>query len=177
MRIGDWMQTGGGNQFWPLDPRPSEVHIRDIAGALSKLCRFGGHCRRFYSVAEHCVHMARAASEGARLTALLHDASEAYLSDVIRPIKPALTNYLAIEAALERAIAERFGLQWPWLPEIKTLDNAMLMAERDQAMKAPPNPWVTEVPPLGVELQFWTPARAEFEYVSEFKAYGGKHLS
>jgi len=56
-RNGDWIQTFSGLQFWPLDPRPDEINIEDIAHALSLQCRFGGHCNRFYSVADHSIHV------------------------------------------------------------------------------------------------------------------------
>lgn len=172
-RTGDWMQTASGRAFYPLDPRPEEIHIEDIAAALSKLCRYGGHCKRFYSVAEHCVLMAHAAPDGFRLSALLHDASEAYLSDVIRPVKRHLTNYEAIEAELERAIARRFCLAFPMPAEVKRLDNAILADERDQAMLAPPCEWGLTEPALGVTLQFWTPEKAEYEFLAAFRRYGG----
>lgn len=173
-RRGDWMQTVSGRQFWPLDPRADEVHIEDIAGALSKLCRYGGQCLRFYSVAEHCVHVANAAPEGIKLAALLHDASEAYLSDVIRPIKSHLTNYMEIEAGLERVIAQRFGLTWPMPAEVKRLDTAILADERDQVMATPPIPWSqTTEPALGVTLPCWAPAKARWEFLSAFFRYGG----
>lgn len=173
VRKGDWMQTASGRQFWPLDPRPEEIYIRDIAAALSKLCRYGGHVLRFYSVAEHCVHVASAAPAPLKLPALLHDASEAYLQDVIRPIKRHLTNYEAIEAELERAIAVRFGLAWPWHPEVKRLDNAILADERDQAMAPPPVDWKLSEPALGVQLNFWPPEIAEQAFLRAFIEYGG----
>lgn len=169
------MQLASGRAFWPLDPRPEEIHIEDIAAALSKLCRYGGHCHTFYSVAEHCVLASRAAPDGLRLATLLHDASEAYLSDVIRPIKSSLTNYHEIEARLEQVIAQRFGLAWPHPVEVKRIDNAILADERDQAMAIPPMPWskwCTE-PALGVELQFWTPTQAEIEFRAAFRRYDG----
>lgn len=171
-RKGDWMQTYSGVQFWPLDPRPEEVRLEDIAAALSKLCRYGGQCRRFYSVAEHCVHMAHAAPKGYKFAALMHDASESYLSDVIRPIKSHLTNYLEIEAELERCIAQRFGLAWPMPPEVKRLDTAILADERDQVMVPPPVPWSqTTEPALGVTLQFWAPHVAENHFLNAFHRY------
>ena len=175
LRIGSWMQLASGRAFYPLDPRPEEIHIEDIASALSKMCRYGGHCKRFYSVAEHCVLMAHAAPDGMHLAALLHDASEAYLSDVIRPIKSHLTNYLEIEANLERAIARRFTLQWPMPAEVKALDEAIIADERDQAMLPAPQAWAqwTPVAPLGVTLQFWTPEKAEYEFLAAFRRYGG----
>jgi len=177
-RVGDWMQTRGGRQFWPLDPHPEEIHIDDIAAALSKLCRYGGHCLRFYSVAEHCVHVANAAPRDVALAALLHDASEAYLSDVIRPIKSHLANYLAIEADLERAISLRFGTAWPMPSEVKRLDNSILWAEMTQNMTVPPEPWakwLTDAP-LDVTLQFWSPDQAEAEFLSAFHKFGGVNV-
>jgi hypothetical protein len=175
-RKGDWMQIATGRAFWPMDPREDEIFIEDIAAALSKLCRYGGHCTRFYSVAEHCILAARAAPEGLRLPTLMHDASEAYLSDVIRPVKAHLTNYKTIEANLERAIAGRFGLPWPMPAQVKALDEAMIADERDQAMLPAPMAWSqwNPVPPLGVELQFWSPDRAESEFLVSFRLYGGR---
>lgn len=175
VRKGDWMQTVSGRQFWPLDPRPDEIHIEDIAHALSQLCRYGGHVLRFYSVAEHCVHVARAAPQPLKLPALLHDASEAYLQDVIRPIKRHLTNYERIEAELERAVAVRFGLSWPWHPEVKRLDARITNDEIDQALAQPAVAFrISTEPALGVRLQFWSPQRAEKAFLCAFAEYGGK---
>lgn len=165
---GDWMQTSTGRQFFPMDPRPDEIHIEDIAAALSKMCRFSGHSTRFYSVAEHCVLLSQAASPSVAFDALMHDASEAYLSDVIRPIKPFLANYREIEERLERAIAERFSLTWPLPAEVKRLDNAILADERDQAMATPPADWRLPEPPLSVTLQFWSPKEAECKFIDAF---------
>src|SRR5262245_27549306 len=100
-RIGDWMQTISGRKFWPLDPRPEEVCIEDIGHALSLVCRFGGHCHTFYSVAEHSVRVSLLAEDMAKssahwtdenirmiaLSGLLHDAAEAYIGDMVRPLK------------------------------------------------------------------------------------------
>src|SRR5690606_29748913 len=97
-RKGDWMQTFTGRRFWPLDPRPDEICIEDIAHALSMQCRYAGHCLSFYSVAEHSVLLSQHVAEPFRRWALLHDASEAYLVDVPRPIKGDLSNYRAVEA-------------------------------------------------------------------------------
>lgn len=174
-RRGDWMQTYTGGMLYPLDPRPEEIRIEDISAALSKLCRYGGQCIRFYSVAEHCVHVANAAPPHVALAALMHDASEAYLCDVIRPIKRSLANYQEIEAGLERCIAQRFSLPWPIPPEVKTLDNGILWDEMQQNMTPPPKPWITWLTdkPLGVTLQFWTPAEASYQFTTAFYRHGG----
>ncbi|MBY0513267.1 MAG: hypothetical protein K2P78_05075 [Gemmataceae bacterium] len=86
-RRGDWIQTATGHKFWPLDPRPGDVDVRDVAHALSNLCRFTGHAREFYSVAQHSVLASRIVPPASALAALLHDAAEAYMGDVARPWK------------------------------------------------------------------------------------------
>lgn len=90
-RRGDWMITFTGKRFWPLDPRVGEVSFRDIGAALSMICRYGGHTRRFYSVAEHSTLLARyflERHEGGRARfALVHDMAEAYTGDIVRPLK------------------------------------------------------------------------------------------
>lgn len=176
-RIGDWMQTYTGVEFYPLDPHPGDINIRDIAHALSMACRYGGHCKRFYSVAEHSVLMAEEAPENMKLSALMHDASEAYLSDVIRPLKPFLSGYGPIEDRLMGAIAERFCFEWPMPAEVKRLDNAILADEREQAMSRPPRDWYLPEPPLGVTLRFWSPKEAELEFLHAFWKYTGLRVS
>jgi len=163
------MQTASGRQFWPMAPRPEEIFIDDIAHALSMLCRFGGHCLRFYSVAEHCVLMARSVTPKNRLWALLHDASEAYLVDVPRPIKPFLDGYVEAESLLMRAVCDRFGLPHEMPAEVKAADNAILFDERAQNMAPWPAEWDFTVDPLGVGLQFWTPEEARRAFLSEFR--------
>src|ERR1051325_11429351 len=108
---GDWMQTFSGRRFYPLSPRSDELDPADIAHALSLLCRYGGHVERFYSVAEHCVLMSEWVDPANALAALLHDATEAYVVDVPRPLKRQLAGYREIEAAVWLAIATRFGLE------------------------------------------------------------------
>lgn len=175
VRKGDWMQTHSGLAFWPLDPRADEITIEDIAHGLSRQCRYGGHTLKFYSVAEHCVLMASKAPAGFGFATLMHDATEAYLADVIRPIKRHLTNYKTVEAELERVIAERFGLPYPMPPEVKRLDEAIVADEKAQAMAPAPLPWAewdNKTAPLGVTLQFWKPNRAKREFLRAFHSYG-----
>ncbi len=82
VRRGDWIQVRSGRKFHPLDPRPEDVDINDIAHALSNLCRFTGHCTDFYSVAQHSVIASQIVPPASALAALLHDASEAYMGDI-----------------------------------------------------------------------------------------------
>lgn len=182
-RRGDWMQTFTGRRFWPLDPRPEDVSVEDIAHALSLQCRFGGHCLRFYSVAEHSVHLARwALAHGAgsasdrlalALWLLLHDGGEAYVSDMVRPLKRHMPEFRQIEDGVTWAIYERFELDPAMEPrEVKQLDNRILMDERAQVMRPTGDDWHFggETEPLGVTLEFWSPERAEEEFLATFHA-------
>jgi 5'-deoxynucleotidase YfbR-like HD superfamily hydrolase len=103
------IKTYTGVMFDPLNPNLELIDILDIAHALSMLCRANGHFRSFYSVGQHCINCmkeaaARGYSERVQLACLLHDASEAYLSDVTRPVKQELPKYLEIEKPLQDAI-------------------------------------------------------------------------
>lgn len=109
-RAGDWVLMPSGRPFWPIDPRADEIDIEDIAFSLSHLCRFGGHCKRFYSVAEHSVYVSRLVSPEAALWGLLHDASEAYVGDMPRPLKRMLPEFVMMEGKVQQAVAERFSL-------------------------------------------------------------------
>ena len=172
-RIGHWMQTFSGVAFYPLDPRPEEIFIEDIAHALSLSCRFGGQCKKFYSVAEHCILAAEAAPNELKLTTLMHDSSEAYLSDVVRPIKMHLTNYIDIEKNLEQVIATKFGLKFPYPHIVKLIDNGMLVNEMHQNMAPPPQVWdlTGESINISTKLQFWLPEEAEYEFLNAFHKY------
>jgi hypothetical protein len=167
MRKGDWIQTYTGRQFWPLDPRMSEVHIEDIAHALSLACRYNGHCLEFYSVAQHSVLLARYVAPKYKLWALLHDAAEAYLSDVPRPLKANMPIYKAQEDALMKVICKRFGLP-PTMPEVvHECDTRILMDERHWLMRAPPATWGIDAEPLGIRIipQHWRDAKRDFLFM------------
>ena len=109
------MTTFTGRHFDPMQIRTEDICIEDIAHALSLMCRGGGHLKYFYSVAQHSLNCAAEAkargwSERLQLACLLHDASEAYLSDIIRPVKANLTGYLEIESRIMEKILEKFNL-------------------------------------------------------------------
>ena len=107
--------TFSGEKFNPLNPDVEKIKIGDIAHALSMLCRANGHFKSFYSVAQHSINCANEAkargySEKVVLSCLLHDATEAYICDVIRPVKEHLANYNEIEATIIKVIWEKYGL-------------------------------------------------------------------
>jgi hypothetical protein len=175
MRQGDWIQTYTGKQYWPIDPRPEDVDILDIAHALSMLCRFGGHCLKFYSVAEHSVHIAHwlRPRYGTRvaLCGLLHDGTEPYVTDVPRPTKPFLQGYKDIEQRNWLVIAEHFGLPRALPIVVKEADSRILTDESAQNMATCDEPWSTTTEPLGIQLQYWSPERAKGEFIDCFRDY------
>lgn len=167
-RKGDWMQTYTGRQFWPIDPRPDEIHIEDIAHALSMMCRYNGHCRTFYSVAEHSILVSEHIPPEHALWGLLHDASEAYIADIVRPAKRFIAGYCEAEDRIMSAVCERFGLS-PTMPaEVKRVDNAILADEQRCIMAAPPAQWTLPEPALGVEIIGWTPWQAEERFLARY---------
>lgn len=195
-RKGDWMQTASGRQYWPLDPRASEVDMGDIVHHLSMICRYCGACLRFYSVLEHSLgvlYVARRAAlrEGAHPRsvrhvsrhAAMHDAPEAYCHDLIRPIKRCVDGYAEVEEANAKAIA--WALRLPIISGvehalIKSADNAMLLAEQAALMAPAPAKWS----PIDVPQEMldeaalflsrngtgWTPEEAKAEFLGEHEA-------
>jgi hypothetical protein len=134
---GDTIRTFKGHYIDIFNPDHATIDIDDIAHALSQVCRFAGHTYKFYSVAQHSVEcvvvMQKMGTVDKRilLTMLLHDATEAYIGDMARPIKRRLPQYKAAENVLMSAIAEKFGLVYPFPDIIKTVDNHMLEIEHD----------------------------------------------
>jgi 5'-deoxynucleotidase YfbR-like HD superfamily hydrolase len=160
-----------------LDPRPEEVHLEDIAHALSHLCRFGGHTKKFYSVAQHCV----LASEGMPMPefkawALMHDATEAYCGDLIKPIKnlPKAQWYKVLEKGIMRAICKRFGLGYPEPEAVVYMDLVMLATERRDLL--PEMEWGLELPEPKTRLIIpWSSERAKKEFLKAAQALGLKN--
>jgi hypothetical protein len=170
-----YIRTFTGRKVYPLDLTPDQIDVRDIAHALAMVCRFTGHTRHHYSVAQHSIYVSRFVPWHLRLTALLHDASEAYIADIARPIKHTGTFdlYRAVEDKIERAVAEAFGTVYPMPPEVKEADQRMLATEIQQLMNGGPddNPWANPYP--NVYLDAWLPAQAEEDFLYKFHALGG----
>ena len=125
-----YLSTFTGKKFYPFNPHPDQVDIRDIAHGLSLLCRFAGQCPFFYNVASHSILVASIVQDPrVKLEALLHDASEAYLADIPRPLKVGLTEYSTIEMSVEAVIAEKFNLSVPLPKSIKDADNVLVRHE------------------------------------------------
>jgi uncharacterized protein len=129
--LNGWIRTFTGKRFYPLQPRLQDIDITDITHALSLQCRFTGHCICHYSVAEHSLLVASLVPEEHQLQALLHDASEAYLTDVARPVKhsPEYTFYRKVEKHVQSLIYEYFNCDPEEAPELKKADDAALGLE------------------------------------------------
>ena len=177
MILADAIQTFGGRRIRPLDTDPAQIDVADVAHALSHLCRFGGHCRVFYSVAQHSVLAADAVvREGGdaddALWALLHDAPEAYLGDLPHPLKhsPYGEAYREAEARLQEAVCLRFGLPLDPPPLLKRIDRALLAAER-AALMAPAWDWpeLDGVEALDVEVVPQQPAAARAAFLDRYE--------
>jgi hypothetical protein len=199
---GRWFQTATGRAFYPCSPRAEEVFISDIAHALANVCRYGGHSDAFYSVGQHCLlvslalapvkeldQLAGATSEIGKqaykqlatlgLEGLLHDAAEAYIGDMVSPLKHSgdMSGYLRIEEQVEREIARRFDLL-PYrfsAPDVKTADRRMMFTEkRDlrRESRVPPSlQWedVAKYPPYeDVVICPMVPGEAKQPYLDRF---------
>ena len=178
---GPYLQTVSGRWVNPFDPDPSQLDAGDIARALANQCRFGGHSRVFYSVAQHSVIVSELVEQRGGdvedvFAALMHDATEAYLGDMPHPLKhrsPLGAAFKDAEDHLERALRERFGIK-PDVPEIKRADRALLATER-RAFSAEDWHWpeLEGVEPLDLELTAWSPddaAQAFAERYAELEA-------
>jgi hypothetical protein len=152
----------------PFDPDPEQLDVEDIARALGNLCRFGGHSRVFYSVAQHSVIVSELVEQRGGdvedvFAALMHDATEAYLGDMPHPIKhrsPLGAAFKDAEDQLEAVIRERFGIKAD-VPEIKRADRALLATER-RVFSGENWHWpeLDGVEPLDLELTAWSPAES-----------------
>lgn len=163
---GDWMQTHTDRKFYPLDPRPEDISVYDIARGISMQCRYNGHVKRFYSVAEHCWHMSHAVPEEDALWALLHDATESYVGDMVRPLKKHMPDFSAAEDRVMAAIVDKFGLATYDMPQsVRDADNRILLDERDALKGTPPDEWDVPFEPLGITIHGWLPEKAEVMYL------------
>jgi len=159
------IRTFHGNYINPCEPDPEMISIGDIAHALSMQPRFGGHLPMFYSVAQHCVLTCQYVPIEHALAALLHDASEAYLIDVPRPVKRQLANYKEVEDKLMTVIASKFGFQWPLHEEVKRADEIMLRDEWENLML---QNYIHE------PIEVWEQEQAKGRFLDMFHSLKGK---
>lgn len=168
-----WTRTHGGNAVSLLKPSADDIDIRDLAHALANLCRFAGHTREFFSVAQHSVIVSRLCPPELRLAALLHDAGEAFIGDIPSPVKSimsaaALDEIKLIELTLLCAIGRKFDVDMTPNPVVKHADLCALRAEAELLLPEPiagfadlPGDPVPEIVPWRAEV-------AEKNFLAEF---------
>lgn len=173
-----WIITYTGKKFYHLNAQPEMVCEEDIAHSLSQLCRWTGHTRYFYSVAQHSVYTSRICPPEIAFDCLMHDSSEAYLGDMNRPLKhftAAGPAYLEIEEKVEQVIFEKFGVPYPMSPEVKKYDVQMLYAEKAQLMNVSESTqyearkWGTDETQANIVINRWNPEFAEIMFLNRFK--------
>ncbi|WP_192385146.1 hypothetical protein [Mesorhizobium silamurunense] len=154
-----------------LSPHTSAFTIEDIAHGLALQCRYAGQCLDFYSVAEHSLLVSDLVEEDP-LAALLHDAAEAFLGDITRPLKQMLPDYRQIETEMQRAIAERFGISTQSSAAIKRADLRVLAAEQAQIMPAGTDEWAKRdrIAPALVKVRFLSPREAKSAFLRRYEA-------
>lgn len=172
---GKFIQTYTGKLFYPYDPQPEDICIEDIAHALSNMCRFTGHCRKFYSVAQHSVLVASQLPDELMLQGLLHDASEAYIVDIPRPLKYSshFDGYRALEEAVTKVINRKFGLPEDLHASVKFQDTRLLITEKRDLMPDT----VSEIffgakagmTPLTHKIDPWSPEGAEKMFLGVYQ--------
>lgn len=179
-----WVQTRYGAKFFPLSPAPEMIDINDIAHSLSMKCRFNGHCTHFVSIAEHSVMVCNVLKLELKVTdpvillqGLLHDAGEAYLCDVPKPIKSSLTGFVELENDILDVVMEKYGVATKngALPSlVHAADSLSGIYEYSQNMERNNEGELgfdlvkTENIPSWGLLPFWKPSTARREFISAF---------
>lgn len=171
-----WMGTSTGKKFWPLAPRPEDVDVRDIARGLAMTCRYGGQVKRYYSVAEHCVLVSRHVAPELALKALFHDCAEAYIGDMIRPLKhqSEMAAFRTAEREIEACINLALGLNVSHAEHdaIKVIDDRILIDEICALSVRPDyylsTPLLKDKQALGVTIVGFGPASAEEQFLVRY---------
>lgn len=172
-----FIETRSGQRFEPLEPRVEAIHIADIAHALANQCRFSGHTRKHYSVAEHSVRVSQLVqawgeSRDVQRWALLHDASEAYLVDLPAPLKrqPEFASYRATEARVMAAVCERFKLPAEEPEAVRRADGVLLATEARDLMPFRPEHWSKLAhSPLTARIEPWSHDYAKARFLLRFE--------
>ena len=172
---GEWIRTRSGLKFHFEDPRPEEITITDIAYALAGINRFTAHTR--YTVAQHCVMGSYHVPPGLAFEFLLHDAGEAYIGDINKPLKIVLgDSYRRIATKVDRAIRAKYDIPLEENPLVKEIDSRMCITESRDLMKDTGVEWsyYKDLNPL-VEVQIipWSPVVAELKFLERFEELYG----
>jgi hypothetical protein len=150
----------------------NSICIQDIAHALSNICRFTGHTKKFYSVAQHSVLASRYAPTEHKLTALLHDATESYINDLSTPAKSILPSYCYLEDEIyKKLIAKTFKLPLEIPKEVKEIDLKLLMTEKRDLLKTTNIEWskfFNNIEPYEKKIRPWGHRKSENMFLKTF---------
>jgi 5'-deoxynucleotidase YfbR-like HD superfamily hydrolase len=168
-----YVSTFLGNRFYPLAPRIDRVAIEDIAHGLAYQCRFNGQTSQFYSVAQHSLIVASLVPTDLRLAALLHDAAEAYLGDMVKPLKVLMPQFAAIEDQVTAIIAAAFGIDFSHYAPIKRADLIALATEKRDLMPHSTERWayLDAIQPLPQAIVAMNPAQAKSAFLAAFARF------
>lgn len=160
-----------GATFDFTNPTAHNFTIKEVAHALSHICRFGGHCRKFYSVAQHCVLMSYIVPREFALQALMHEAGEPFCGDMSAPLKMLLPEYKKIEKSVEAAALTHFGLDPVLDPCIKDADRIMLATEQRDLMPPHDDDWPQRqnVPCMKRKIHAWPIWYARWRFLRRYK--------
>ena len=170
--LDDYIETYTGIKFDFLNPKVEQIDIEDIAHSLAVQVRFTGHCKEFYSIAEHSINVMDIVPPEHKLWALLHDAGEAYLTDVASPIKKYLTNYKQMEKKIMDVICDKFGLDHDMPPIVHEHDMQLLSVESHHLMTSQGLDWevnkniIKTIP--NFKLECYNPNMAKEFFLEEF---------
>ena len=164
---GGVMRMYSGGNVSLANPQVCQINLTDVAHNLSMQCRFTGSVIKFYSIAQH-VYIASVLVKKYKKETLHHDDPEAMISDLNRPLKTLLFDYIMINMRFERVFAYKYSLEYPWPAEVKAIDNSMLVTEAQQLLK-PVNIWWSTKdgwpPQLPIKIRPWSPKHAKFMYI------------
>lgn len=168
-----YVSTFSGNRFYPLEPRIDHVAIEDIAHGLAYQCRFNGQTREFYSVAQHSLIVAELVPPPLRLAALLHDAAEAYLGDMVKPLKVLMPEFSALEERVSAIIADTFGIDFSDYAPIKHADLTALATEKRDLMPHSAERWayLDDIAALPAVIVPLSPGDAKNGFLAAFQRY------
>lgn len=177
--IANTIKVSAGHYVDLANPDPATIEIDSIAAALSKICRFGGHCPQFYSVAEHSVHatnlaVASGVTGEALIAVFLHDAAEAYIGDIVKPLKGIMIDYMVTEQRIESAIEKAFSVSFNRHKDvIKRFDRAMLRAEKLYMWPNDSEIWTgfAEAEVAMVPFEFWSPDDARTQFLAVARTF------
>ncbi len=162
-----WVVTLSGSRFSILNPEPDAVKIEDIACALARQARFNGHTRFFYSVGQHsCLGAQVSPTKDVALQMLFHDATEAYVGDLVSPVKALLPDFEIIESRIHWAIAQKFGLEYPMPKIVKQIDRRLLATEIRDLITKDLKSWnIKEDEPFDFPIIPWPPEVTEARFL------------